>query len=359
MAAEDQVPPHYTGYESHGEIIVLSVAENPSARRITEVDCGQKLPAACVKLAIPARSPEPISRERPSMPDLIVEPAEANLTVLEFLQQRIPAAPRAFLRQLLKRGNVAGEKGPLAERDVLEAGAAVHLPDSGRVRELLAAAPPASDRVEILFESREILVVDKPAGLAVHTGVGHQEDNLTGRVEALLAERGDRFKVAPVHRLDLETSGPVIFGKGKKACGELGRLFMRNEVEKRYLALAAGKTSGSGELQGPVPAKGTLKEAHTDFHALVRTEQASLLELTLHSGRQHQIRRQLADLGHPLFGDLRYGGPCPDSLMRTFLHCRRLAFFDPFRADAIVIDCPLPVSLTGFLEEMGLPYSGR
>lgn len=291
------------------------------------------------------------------MPTLTVEPSEQNLTVLEFLQRRIPAAPRAFLRQLLKKGKVVGQAGALGEEDALQVGAAVRLPDSGRVRELLDAPPPASERVRILFESREILVVDKPAGLAIHASVGHEEDNLTARLEALLAERGDRFKIAPVHRLDLETSGPVMFGKGKKACGELGRLFMRDEVEKRYLALVAGKTAGSGELRSAVPAKGKLKEAHTAFRALGRSEEASLLELTLHSGRQHQIRRQLADLGHPLFGDLRYRGPRHAALPRTFLHCKRLAFVDPYSNSTTVIDCPLPADLDGFLVGIGLKHA--
>lgn len=287
------------------------------------------------------------------MPTLTVEPPEQQLNVLDFLQQRLPAAPRAFLRQLLKKGKVLGEAGPLAEQDLLPAGACVRLPDSGRVRELLGAAAPVMAQLRILYESREILVVDKPAGLAVHAGVGHQQENLTARLEALLKERGDRFKIAPIHRLDLETSGPVIFGKGTRACGELGRLFMRDEVEKQYLALAAGRTSGSGFLLSTIPAKGKLKEARTSFRALDRTDSASLLELTLHSGRQHQIRRQLADIGHPLFGDRRYGGPSLAGLSRTFLHCRHLAFVDPYSGSMVVIDSPLPADLGKILAELG------
>ncbi len=287
------------------------------------------------------------------MPTLTVEPSEQTLTALDFLQRRLPAAPRAFLRQLLKKGKVSGEAGPLAEQDLLPVGTLVRLPDSGRVRELLSADLPVAAQVRILYESREILVADKPAGLAVHAGVGHQQENLTARLEALLAERGDRFKIAPIHRLDLETSGPVIFGKGKRACGELGRLFMRDEVEKQYLALVVGMTSGSGFLLSTVPAKGKLKEARTSFRALERTDSASLLELTLHSGRQHQIRRQLADIGHPLFGDRRYGGPSLAGLPRTFLHCRHLAFVDPYSGAMVVIDSPLPVDLGKVLVELG------
>lgn len=287
------------------------------------------------------------------MKPLTVAPTEAGLTSLEFLQRRIPAAPPAYLRQLLKKGKVLGADGPLSAGAKLAAGAQLRLPESERLRELLNAPAAAGSEVKILFESREILIVDKPAGLAIHSSVGHERDNLAARVAELLAQRGDKFKVAPIHRLDLETSGPVLFGKGKLACGELGKLFIRQEVDKYYLALASGKTAGSGELASTIPAKGTHKEALTSYVALARNEQASLLELCLHSGRQHQIRRQLADIGHPIFGDRRYGGPCPPGLPRIFLHCKRLAFTDPFSGARLAVDAPLPADLQNFLPQGG------
>lgn len=283
------------------------------------------------------------------MPELIVTESEANLSVEDFLRQRIPAAPQAYLKQLLKKGKVCGVGGALSGAARLRVGDSVRLPASSRLRELLEAPVSSSRRLTILYESREILVVDKPAGLAVHSSQGHEEDNLTERVAALLAERGIRLQVAPVHRLDLETSGPVLFGKGRQACGRLGQLFMRREVEKYYRALVAGKTPGSGRLESQLSAKGKEKAARTDYRALARNEQASLLELQLHTGRQHQIRRQLAEQGHPLFGDRRYRGPCPPELPRLFLHCSRLAFVDPFSAAAISIEAPLPDDLAAFL----------
>jgi len=291
------------------------------------------------------------------MMTLTVEPTEAGLEILDFLQIRIPAAPPAYLRQLLKKGKVLGTDGPLSAGAKLAAGVQVQLPTSERLQELLEAPAATTTDVQILFESREILIVDKPAGLAIHSSVGHEKDNLATRVAELLARRGDKFKVAPIHRLDLETSGPVLFGKGKLACGELGKLFIRQEVDKYYLALASGKTAGSGELASEIPAKGTYKEALTTYVALARSEQASLLELCLHSGRQHQIRRQLADIGHPIFGDRRYGGPCPPGLPRIFLHCKRLSFTDPFSGSRLAVDAPLPADLQGFLPKGELKFS--
>lgn len=288
------------------------------------------------------------------MPDFIVEKNEADLCVEDFLRRRIPAAPQAYLKQLLKKGKVLLAGSALTGTDQLRIGDSVHLPDSSRLGELLEIRVSRPAALTVLFESREILVVDKPSGLAIHSSQGHEQDNLTARVTAWLAARGIRLQVAPVHRLDLETSGPVLFGKGKQACGRLGQLFMRQEVEKFYQALVVGKTPGSGRLESSLSAKGKQKQARTDYRALIRTEQASLLELRLFTGRQHQIRRQLADQGHPLFGDKRYRGPCPEQLPRLFLHCCRLAFVDPFNGTPIDIVSPLPDDLAAYLPQLGI-----
>lgn len=277
---------------------------------------------------------------------------EDGLTALEVLCGRVPAAPTAYLRQLLRRGKVRRpEETGLAEGVVLQAGQKLILPASRRLEELMAARPAGG--VQILFESRELLVVFKPAGLAIHRGEGHDEDNLQKRVHDLMERRRAPFRVAPVHRLDVETSGPVLFGKGKKAAGEMGKIFMTDQVEKVYLALATGALSGPGFLTSPVAAKGKLKEAKTGYRVLSSGGGFSLLELRLFSGRTHQIRRHLAEAGHPLAGDSRYGGPALPGLRRLFLHCRRLALPDPFGERHLSVECTLPEDLVSALRSLG------
>ncbi|WP_321533057.1 RluA family pseudouridine synthase [uncultured Desulfuromonas sp.] len=295
------------------------------------------------------------------MPQFTVEANETPLSPLAFLQRHISSASKSYLRQLLKKGKVKGPRGVVSEQDQLQPGDVLTLPDSGRLSELMAATAQSSQdqQLFILYESREILIVDKPAGLAIHSSEGHQDHNLTGLVDELIRSRGDAYQVAPIHRLDLETSGPVLFGKGKKACSELGKLFMCHEVEKSYLALVAGKTPGRGLIHSEVPSKGKTKEAQTAFQALDRNDQASLLKVTLYTGRQHQIRRQLSELGHPLFGDRRYRGQQPEGLPRLFLHCCQLAFVDPFSGAPVEIDSPLPADLSQFLDTLGLHYPNR
>jgi RluA family pseudouridine synthase len=279
---------------------------------------------------------------------------ENGLTALDVLRERIPAAPVSYLRQLLRRGKVRREGLPLTETTVVRGGERITLPGSRRFEELFAN-PPAGE-VDILFESRELLVVFKEAGLATHRGKGHEEDNLLDQVQEMMKKRRATFMVAPVHRLDAGTSGPVLFGKGRRAAGLLGKLFMEDQVEKIYLGLVAGELSGGGLLCSPVPAKGKEKEAQTGFTVLASGSGCSLLELRLHSGRTHQIRRQLAGAGHPLAGDRRYRGSPLPGLDRPFLHCRRLALQDPFSGQPLAVDSPLPEDLAAVLRTLGMEY---
>lgn len=279
------------------------------------------------------------------MQSSLVTPAEAGLKGLELLQRRIPAAPQGYLRQLLRSGRVLLNDLPLAATAIAEAGDRLVLPDSRR----LAGLALQGERLpRVLLETREALIADKPAGLAVHRGVGHETDHLDGRVAALLKSRGERFSSAPVHRLDAGTSGPVLFGKGRRAIAAFGEAFMSGAATKRYLALVSGRLAETGLLNSPVPQRGRARTASSRFRSLAASHRWSLLELILDTGRHHQLRRQLADAGHPVVGDRRYGGPCPAGLDRWFLHCYYLEVPDPFGSGPLVASSPLPQDLSRF-----------
>jgi RluA family pseudouridine synthase len=286
------------------------------------------------------------------MIEWILTSEEDRLTALELLQTRLPQAPVAYLRQLLRGGKVRRNGEPLAAEDLLYAQERLTLPGSERLRRLCAAADAAP--LTILCENDHLLVLDKPAGLAVHRGVGHEADNLADRVNDLLRRRHLPFRAAPVHRLDADTSGPVLFGKGRRATAALGRLFMEHAVEKTYLALVAGETAESGLLCAPVPSKGRLREAATAFRRIAAGGGCSLLALQLLTGRTHQIRRQLAQSGHPVAGDRRYGGRRPAGLARLFLHCTELRFRAPFDQTLVAIRSPLPPELARTLTALGI-----
>lgn len=276
---------------------------------------------------------------------------EGERQLLDALALRIPAAPRGYLHQIVRKGRVHGDGHPLAEETVVTSGMRLTLPDSGRLIELAGACgiPPWS----LLYEDQSAMVVDKPAGLAVHQAVRH-DDNLTSRLSRFVALRHAPYRVAPVHRLDIGTSGPVLFGKGRQATGRFGQLLMEGRIHKHYLALTGSTTPPHGELTTPVPDGEALKPALTRYRRVAATERLTLLTLELLTGRPHQIRRQLADAGWPIVGDRRYGGPAWPELTHPFLHCHRLCFPALETEELRRVDCPLPSPLAAILADAGL-----
>jgi 23S rRNA-/tRNA-specific pseudouridylate synthase len=277
---------------------------------------------------------------------------EAGHPLLDALALRVPAAPRAFLRQFIRKGRVLCGQQPATAELPVSGGLCLEVQPNARFNELAAncGVPPQ----DLLFEDRHTLVLYKPAGLALHRGAGH-DDNLVERANRFAALRHAPYRLAPVHRLDLGTSGPVLFGKGRWATGQYGRLLMAGLINKHYLALVAGRVTGQGQLTTPVGQGRLLKPALTRYRSLAAGDRCSLLELELVTGRQHQARRQLADAGWPIVGDRRYGGTPWPGLDHPFLHCHGLRFPLLETAIAMQVNCPLPPLLAGILAAAGLP----
>jgi 23S rRNA pseudouridine1911/1915/1917 synthase len=236
---------------------------------------------------------------------------------------------------------------------------------------------PEAIPVEVLFEDRDLAVVDKPAGLVVHPGHGRPTGTL---VHALLgrgvslAPAGGTLRPGIVHRLDRETSGLLVVAKSDAAHRALARAFAERAVSKTYLALVWGR---------PVPAEGRIDRAvgrsRTDrtrmsIHAprgraavtlyttVERLAGATLLEVDLVTGRTHQIRVHFSAIGHAVVGDARYGGspwkglrpgPVRDALRETrriALHARRLAFVHPITGEALEFRAPAPSDFETLVE---------
>ncbi len=156
--------------------------------------------------------------------------------------------------------------------------------------------------VAILFEDDDCLVLNKPAGLAVQGGAG-----VGVSLDALLAAERDPAPLL-VHRLDKDTSGVILAAKHKAAARRLSELIAGQDLEKIYLAVVAGRPEPpSGVIREALQIRGVRKEALTRYRCLGETGEFSLLELSLGSGRMHQIRRHLAHIGHPILGDDKYG----------------------------------------------------
>jgi 23S rRNA pseudouridine1911/1915/1917 synthase len=233
-------------------------------------------------------------------------------------------------------------------------------------------APEPGVRFEVVHADEALVVVDKPAGLVVHPGAGHDEGTLVGGLLArfpdlaLLVEAGvcppDRPGI--VHRLDKGTSGLLAVARTEEAYRALVDQLATRTMERRYLALVVGDVADDrGEVEAPIgrstrtPTKMAVtasgKPARTAYTVLERRgdeNPTTLLELALQSGRTHQIRVHMAAIGHPVVGDARYG--TPDKRLgsgRFFLHAFKLGFDHPVTGARTDFSSPLPADLQAYL----------
>jgi 23S rRNA pseudouridine1911/1915/1917 synthase len=192
---------------------------------------------------------------------------------------------------------------------------------------------PLEYALDVVFEDEDLLIINKPAGLAMHPTHNHQGDTLANAVSAYFAQKGAAHAFRSIGRLDKGTSGLVVCALNKYAASRL-----TGHIEKSYLALPGGHYEGSGTIDTPIVRPDPMKtlrwvgeggeHAVTHWRAKQSGEQASLLEVCLETGRTHQIRVHFASLGTPLLGDDMYGGTT-DLIARPALHCASLRFLHP------------------------------
>jgi 23S rRNA pseudouridine1911/1915/1917 synthase len=304
---------------------------------------------------------------------LQVEKQSAGARLDRFLALALPAFSRARLQTLIRDGFIKLNGKIPRPRDPVRSGDTVELtePEIEKVEALPETIP-----LEILFEDDDLLVVNKPAGLVVHPGAGHQQHTL---VNALLAHCqnlsgiGGKERPGIVHRLDKETSGCLVVAKNDATHRDLSRQFAARTMGKIYLALVAGvprKPTGvidlaivrhpvhrqrmaiarrqgrSAKTEYRVLRYGASSDASSSFRSAVSAirsrESISLVECTLHSGRTHQIRVHLHHLGHPVLGDKLYGGKRAGDYPRQMLHASKLTFTHPRRGEVMTFEAPLP-----------------
>ncbi len=226
------------------------------------------------------------------------------------------------------------------------------------------ARSPVSLR--IVYEDADLLVVDKPAGLVVHSAPGHEGGTLVDELRSHLVgpwTLEDSLRPGIVHRLDKDTSGLLVVAKNPEAHAGLAGQMKAHSTIKRYLALVEGRmTVPEGVVDAPigrdprhrqrmaiVRAGGSGgREARTRFRTLQAARGRTLLEVQLETGRTHQIRVHLAAIHHPIVGDLTYGRPEPPQPPRQFLHATHLEFTHPRTGQWLIFDSPLPADLAAF-----------
>jgi 23S rRNA pseudouridine1911/1915/1917 synthase len=214
---------------------------------------------------------------------------------------------------------------------------------------------------EIVYRDDSVIVVDKPAGLVVHSARGHRGETLVDQL-AGFAAGGPRERPGIVHRIDKDTSGLLVVAASVDAHRDLARQVRDREMGREYLALVEGRVgSRSGTIDAPVGRDHRSRErmavggrrhrkARTHFEVVELLPADTLVEVTLETGRTHQIRTHFAAIGHRVCGDPRYGHGSRYGLTRQFLHARRLTFRHPATGREMTFTSELPADLTAALE---------
>jgi len=296
---------------------------------------------------------------------------EADQRIDNFLLRVCKGVPKSHIYRVLRSGEVRVNKGRIDQTYRLKQGDVVRIPPV-RVAEKLDNAVPAAE-FNILLEDNHLLVIDKPAGVAVHGGSGVSY----GVIEQLRASRPQAKFLELVHRLDRETSGILLLAKKRSALTNLHEQIREGQIDKRYLTLVHGDWQNTrqhiklplfkyntpdGERRVRVQADGL--PSHTVFNLVRRFGEFALLEAELKTGRTHQIRVHLASSGFPIVGDDKYGDFALNramqkadggriALKRMFLHAYRITFRHPEHGKPVTLEAPLAKECELFLKSLG------
>lgn len=220
---------------------------------------------------------------------------------------------------------------------------------------------PTPIPLNIIYEDEALLILDKPAGIAVHPSISHYTDSLANGVKYYFDTIGLKRKIRPVNRLDLNTSGLIVFAKNEYVQECLIQQMQNNEFKKEYLAIVHGvfeKTQGTINL--PIARKENSiiercisengQEAITHYEVLKTSNDLSLVHCTLQTGRTHQIRVHMSAIGHPLVGDTLYGPNFSDSITRQALHSYKISFIHPISHQIVSFTSELPDDIKSSIE---------
>lgn len=211
-------------------------------------------------------------------------------------------------------------------------------------------------RIEILFQDEFFIAVHKPAGILVHPYKQRSKDRRS-LMRSLKKQTG--LFLHPVHRLDNQVSGVVLFALSPQAHREVSKTWADESTQKKYYALVRGQTQPSATLDFPLTNdKGVTQEAKTEYKTIHQSSDFSFVDVKIHTGRMHQIRKHFSRRMNNLVGDVKYGNGQVNKLFRfhfkffrIFLHSYELSFIHPFSKEQIKITCPLPCELLELKEK--------
>lgn len=304
--------------------------------------------------------------------ELTVEREHDGMRLDQFIASVLPGQSRSQIQRLIKDDKVRTTAAHLRPSTTVRSGMRVTIDIPPPVP---ATPEPEDVALDILYEDEDLVVVNKPAGMVVHPAAGHARGTL---VNALLhhikdlSGIGGEARPGIVHRLDRGTSGVMVVAKHDQAHQELSRQFKLREVEKEYYALVWGVVHQGRRIESAIgrDPKDRQKMSSRARHARTAVTRVtgaehlrgvSLLSVAIATGRTHQIRVHLSEIGHPIVGDVTYGGVrrhipgdlrAVGRLQRPFLHAARLSFVHPRDGRKMEFMTPLPADLQAILDEL-------
>ena len=301
---------------------------------------------------------------------VIVDSDSAQRRLDNFLLSHLKGLPRPRVYRMIRSGEVRVNKRRARPGYRVVPGDVIRVPPIARIDKGFGTRPRQADSKwitdRVIYEDHDLLVLDKPAGLAVHGGSGLS----FGAIELLRAAKPHSRCLELAHRLDRDTSGCLLVAKRRSSLRKLHEMFRDRKVDKTYLALLAGRWGGGrrtvdsplhtqhrqdGERHVRIDKDG--KPAMTQIEPQVRFDCATLVNAQLLTGRTHQIRVHTASIGHPVLGDRRYGSD--DFLLekklglkRLFLHATALNFKSPSCDMRVAVESPLDDELRAVLARL-------
>ncbi len=322
-------------------------------------------PSLSIPVPLPVSLPVPLQVQL-----LTISDEEAGQRIDNYLLRICKGVPKSHIYRVLRSGEVRVNKGRIDQTYRLIEGDIVRVPPVRMAEKVPSTAPGAE--FTILFEDAHLLIIDKPAGVAVHGGSGVSY----GVIEQLRAARPDAKFLELVHRLDRDTSGILLLAKKRSALTNLHEQMRDGLTDKRYLVLVHGDwqnarqhvklplhkyTAADGERRVRVQADGLA--SHTVFSLIRRYGPFALLEAELKTGRTHQIRVHLASSGFAIAGDDKYGDFAQNRALqkadggriafkRMFLHAHQISFTHPDSGALMTLNAPLPGECERFLKSL-------
>lgn len=300
--------------------------------------------------------------------EFIVAPEEAGVRIDRYLSDQCQDISRSYLQKLLKEQSVLVEEKPVKSNYKVNAGDRISL-TLPEIRE--PEIMPEEIPLDIVYEDKDIILINKSKGMVVHPAAGHYSGTL---VNGLMSHcRGDLsgingvMRPGIVHRIDMDTTGVLIVCKNDMAHNSISEQLKEHSITRKYAAIVHGALKADeGTINAPIGRhpidrkkmsinEKNGREAVTHYRVLERFRQFTYIECQLETGRTHQIRVHMASIGHPLLGDSVYGpAKCPFRLTGQTLHAGVLGIIHPRTGDYMEFTAPLPDYFEELLRKLRL-----